>query len=196
MEAFRIRGARSNDLDDILSIEDESFDPAIRESRETFQERLEAFPEGFVILESRDRAAGYLCSELWDLSGPPQPSDFALGHSARERHSPGGRTLYISSYGIRKDLRGRGLGKALFRGFLDRAPSAFDFDDVILLVSETWTGARAIYEAEGFRHVLTLPGFFRFEGGILSDGAVLRRSRVFGFTEAPSAPMMMDKELP
>jgi len=196
MEAFRIRSARPLDLDDILIIEDESFDPAIRESREIFRERLEAFPEGFVILEIQGRTAGYLCSELWNLSGPPAPADFALGHSATERHSPGGRTLYISSYGIRKDLRGRGLGKALFRGFLDRAPAAFAFDDVILLVSETWTGARGIYEAEGFRQVLTLPGFFRFEGGTLSDGAVLRRPRVFGFTDAPIAPMMMDKELP
>ena len=196
MEDIRIRRAGSRDLDDILSIEDESFDSAVRESPETFRERLEVFPEGFVVLERLGGVGGYLCSELWDLPGLPAPSDFTLGHSARDRHAPRGRTLYISSYGIRESLRGRGLGKHLFRGFLDLAGRTFPFDDVILLVSAAWTGARAIYEAEGFSHILSIPAFFRFSDGSSADGEVLRRPRVRGSTGTPSAPMMKDKELP
>lgn len=177
MDELRIRLAGPRDLDDILSIEDDSFDPAVRESPETFRERMEVFPEGFVVLEHPAGVGGYLCSELWDLPGLPAPSDFALGHSARDRHSPRGRTLYISSYGIRESLRGRGLGKRLFRGFLDLAGRTFPFDDILLLVSGTWTGARAIYEAEGFSRILTIPDFFRFSDGSGSEGEVLRRSR-------------------
>lgn len=196
MEPCRIRRALPADLDDILSIEDDSFDPAIRESPDTFRERMEVFPAGFVILETPEGSAGYLCSELWDLSGPPTPSDFALGHSARDRHSPRGRTLYVSSYGIRKAFRGRGLGRALFRDFLERAPADFPFDEILLLVSRTWSEARRIYESEGFRHILTVPGFFRFSDGSSADGEVLRRPRVRDSTGTPSAPMMKDKELP
>ncbi len=196
MEPYRIRPARPEDLDDILSIEDDSFDPAIRESRETFRERMEVFPEGFVVLANSDGPGGYLCSELWDLPGLPGTADFALGHSARDRHSPRGRTLYISSYGIRRSLRGRGLGKALFRDFLANASSAFAFDEVLLLVSKTWAEARAIYAAEGFRRVLELPGFFRFSEGPPADGEVLSRPRFWDSTGGTSAPMMMDKELP
>lgn len=196
MEPFRIRPARPGDLDDILAVEDESFDPAIRESRETFRERQEVFPAGFVVLEGPDGVAGYLCSELWSLDHDPGTSDFALGHSARNRHSPRGRTLYISSYGIRSSFRGRGLGRALFRDFLERAARDCAYDEILLLVSETWIGARAIYEAEGFRRILTLPGFFRFSGGLSADGEVLRRPRVWDSTGGSSAPMIMDKELP
>ena len=176
MEPFRVRRALPLDLDDILEIEDESFDPAIRENRETFLERMETFPEGFVVLESGGRIAGYLCSELWNLAGDPSPADFTLGHSARELHFPRGRTLYVSSYGIRKDFRSRGLGKALFQGFLERARTAFDFDDTLLLVCETWKEARAIYEAEGFIHVFDIQNFFRFSDGGIYSGAVLRRA--------------------
>lgn len=196
MEPYRIRRALPADLGDILSIEDDSFDPAVRESPDTFRERMEVFPEGFVILETREGSAGYLCSELWDLSGPPEPADFALGHSARDRHSLRGRTLYISSYGIRKPCRGRGLGRILFRDFLERASADFGFDEILLLVSRTWSEARRIYESEGFRPVLTVPGFFRFSDGRTADGEVLSRPRVRGLTGTLSAPMMKDKELP
>ncbi len=196
MEPFRIRPACPGDLDDILVVEDESFDPAIRESREIFRERLEVFPAGFVVLEGPDGLAGYLCSELWNRDGAPGTADFALGHSARARHRPAGRVLYVSSYGILRALRGRGLGKLLFREFLDFADRSLSFDEVLLLVSGTWTGARAIYEAEGFRHALTVPGFFRFSDGTAADGIVLRRPRVRDSTDAASAPMMVDKELP
>jgi [ribosomal protein S18]-alanine N-acetyltransferase len=173
----RIRQATYNDIDAIMQIEDDSFDPAIRESRETFQERLEVFPEGFVLLENGNRrAVGYLSSELWNLAGNPIPSDFALGHSARERHAQKGKTLYISSYGILAPLRGRGLGKLFFRNFLEYARDLFPCEKILLLVSETWTGARTIYTACGFDYILTVPGFFRFSDGDAADGLVMQRS--------------------
>jgi ribosomal-protein-alanine N-acetyltransferase len=106
--------------------------------------------------------AGYLCSELWGLAGTPGPSDFALGHSARDRHTPNGRTLYISSYGISERFRGKGLGRSLFRGFLDYARETVPHEEIILLVSETWTGARSIYADEGFSRVLVIPAIFPF----------------------------------
>ena len=177
MKFYGVRQASYADMDAILRIEDESFDPAVRESAGIFRERMEVFPEGFVILEAPRGVAGYLCSELWNLSAPPSPSDFAFGHSARERHIPRGRTLYISSFGIGKDFRGNGLGTALFHGFLDRARDTIPHNEIILLVSETWIGARAIYAAEGFSSVLTIPGFFRFSDGSRADGTVMRGPR-------------------
>ncbi|HRZ90597.1 MAG TPA: hypothetical protein P5117_14040, partial [Spirochaetia bacterium] len=76
------------------------------------------------------------------------------------------------------------------------ATADFPFDEILLLVSRTWSEARRIYEAEGFRQVLTVPGFFRFSDGSSADGEVLRRPRVRDSTGTPSAPMMKDKELP
>lgn len=177
MKADIIREALPGDLDDILEIENDSFDPVQRESGRVFQDRLETFPAGFVILEEDGKAAGYLCSELWNLRAAPAPSDFALGHSARERHNPEGRTLYISSYGIRTAYRGRGLGTALFRGFLDYARASLPFEDILLLASETWIHALSIYRAEGFRDAGRVPSFFRHSDGSRADGLLLRRSR-------------------
>ena len=163
-----------------MRIEDDSFDPAIREDLATFRERLEVFPEGFVLLEVDGRVGGYLCSELWDVPRGPKPSDFALGHSARERHRPRGNSLYISSYGILSGLRGRGLGRLFFRSFQEYSEGRFPHDQTLLLVSETWRGARAIYESEGYAYTLTVPGFFRFADGTAADGLVMRRPRETG----------------
>ncbi len=177
MVSFALRPALPADLDDIWKIEEESFDPDIREERRIFRERMETFPPGFVILEGESSPAGYLCSELWSLEGDPSARDFTLGHSARERHDPCGKTLYISSFGIRAGLRGRGLGAAFFRGFLDYARAGIPHKEILLLVSDTWTGARAVYAAEGFLQILRLPGFFRFSDGSRADGLVLKRAR-------------------
>lgn len=163
-----------------MRIEDDSFDPAIREDLSTFRERLEVFPEGFVLLEVDGRVGGYLCSELWDVSGRIEPSDFTLGHSAHDLHRPRGNSLYISSYGILSALRGRGLGRLFFRSFQEYAKSRFPHDQTLLLVSETWKGARTIYESEGYAYILTVPGFFRFSDGKAADGLVMRKPREMG----------------
>jgi len=175
MEFCSIRQATPGDIDSILRIEGESFDLAIQEDRKTFLERIEVFPEGFVLLHVGEIAAGYLCSELWDLARRPIPSDFNLGYSIKEHHRAQGSTLYISSYGILARLRGKGLGKILFRGFLDYARDILPYGEILLLVSGTWTGAQAIYSAEGFSHILTVPRFFHFSDGSQADGMVMRR---------------------
>lgn len=69
--------------------------------------------------------------------------------------------------------------------FRIRNARPLDLDDILIIEDESFDPA-----------VRESREIFRFEGGDRSDGAVLRRPRVFGFTDAPSTPMMMDKELP
>jgi hypothetical protein len=43
-------------------------------------------------------------------------------------------------------------------------------------INETWTQARKIYEAAGFKEVVRFKGFFNPTGTAHEDGIVMRRS--------------------
>lgn len=68
--------AQPFDIFSIMSIERQSFIPAIQEKKRVFERRLRVFPEGFLVLADcsddvilRNRTAlvcGYLCAEKWD----------------------------------------------------------------------------------------------------------------------------------
>ena len=48
-------------------------------------------------------------------------------------------------------------------------------DEIVLLVNESWRGARQIYVATGFEEISRLPGFFGPAGAGAEDGIVMRR---------------------
>jgi ribosomal-protein-alanine N-acetyltransferase len=169
-KAYTVTWALPSDIKAIMTIEDAAFFDGIRESTETFIERLSMFPYGnTVLMEKAETAAnsrklaGYFCSELWDAIPPPKPEFYALEHSIKNRHIHNGTILYISSLAVISDPRSvtKGKGRFLFNESLRLICAANpQIRSIILLVNELWLPARHIYETEGFRYTDTLPSFF------------------------------------
>lgn len=155
-----IRNAKPEDIEQIMRIEDESFEEHIRESRSVFLDRISAFREGFLVLEISGDICGYISSELWDYSEDIQESKFDLNHRISNVHSITGSELYISSIGILREYRGKGYGKLLFSELSSRIAKKFAISSMILLASANWDAARNIYEKSGFKEIFRIPGFF------------------------------------
>lgn len=173
-----MRPALSGDLPAIMVIERESFLPGVVEGEEVFRERIRVFPEGFLVLEvpGSTGPVGYVCSEIWDGTEKLSAGLFEMGHAVEQRHRPRGRVLYVSSTGLLRSARGRGLGHLLFSTLVSRVRLARpDVTSIVLIVSEAWTAARRIYASEGFVEVLRIDGFFQPVGGRREAGIVMRR---------------------
>lgn len=189
----RVRPARLGDLPRILELERLCFDGDTQESEEVYRERIETFPEGFLVLETapddhgdvsdygETPLAGFICSELWLRSTHAEPAPvtaelFSLGHSIRERFSVEGNELYISSLAVEPAYRGKGYGELLFQTLNERIRSGFPkVESIILLVGERWIGARKIYERAGFTTVGILKDFFGGDSVESYDGIVMRK---------------------
>lgn len=182
MTTLAIRTARVDDLDAIMQLEAGGFPPAINESREVMQRRMEHFADGFLVLDHADGVIGYLCSELWahDHAGGAPHCDvahFALGHDIRQTHRRDGTHLYISSMTIAPTHRGGGLGRrffqqsvALLRARLPQLRSS------VLLLSAEWQAAHRIYRDCGYAEVARLPDFFIDIAAQDADAIVMRLS--------------------
>lgn len=157
-------GAR--DIEGIMRVEDASFAPGIRESRETFEDRIDSCP-GCVTVLADDRDGliyGYLTAEIWERVPEPTPESYRLGHAASERHVDGGTVLYVSSFAVDPARRG-GTGRPFFRDSLALiAENHPALERVAFIVHEDWLAARRIYESEGFSYVAEIAGFFGPEG--------------------------------
>lgn len=182
MTALAIRTARPDDLDVIMQLEANGFPPAIRESRDVMQQRLQHFAEGFLILEHADGAIGYLCSELWVQdetadSAHCNAAHFALGHDIRQTHRCDGTYLYISSMTIAPAHRGDGLGRRFFHQSVTLLPARLpQLRGSILLLSAEWLAAHRIYRDGGYMEIARLPDFFADIAAQDADAIVMRLS--------------------
>lgn len=181
---WQLRTATIQDLDAIYKLETEGFVPGIVEERGVFEQRLQAFAEGFLLAEVDQRAAGYFCSEIWtqvpqDLTGAP----FSLNHDPQAFLDRGGATLYIASMTMALEYRGRGLGEKLFLSGIawmrERFPT---LENGLLIVNEDWKGAHSIYSKSGFQEVGRLEDFFQpvigpARGAIVMRGDFLQEQR-------------------
>ncbi|MDW7732883.1 MAG: N-acetyltransferase [Methanolobus sp.] len=170
---IHIRHAKKEDMDRIMLIEHESFHQNIVESRDVFAERIELFPEGFLLLEIDGSIAGYISSEIWEYTESIEQERFSLDHTIADVHTTAGSQLYISSIGILKRHRGKGYGKLLFRELTERINSKYEISDMVLIVSENWNAARKIYEKNGFQETQRIPCFFDDDEN--SDAFVMRK---------------------
>ena len=175
---FSLRQAEISDIDVIMQIEKDSFIPAIMERREVFEQRLNVFPEGFIIFEGSKnrRSAGYICTELWDCI-PSDKDFFAVGHDIKKLHNANGSALYISSFALLKEFRGAGNGKMLFGAALNFFKQKFNMESALLMVNEEWNAARRIYESYGFRKYMVFESAFpaAFRSGF-SCGIIMKKS--------------------
>ena len=194
--------AQPFDIPAIMNIERQSFIPAIQEKKRVFEKRLKIFPEGFllvadcsdqVVLKNKTAlAAGYLCAERWDCLPDFETLDsldekekkkalkqiekrFELGHNPLTTHKTQGPYLYVSSFALLKDYRGKGLGEKFFKNSLAALCSSLSpIKEVVLLVDSEWKNAIKIYEKLGFKTVFTLSQFFpTIQKKVNADGIVM-----------------------
>lgn len=170
---FSLKNASASDIDDIMKIERDAFAPDIQEAESVFQRRIEFFSEGFVLFvdTTSGKTAGYLCSERWkspELSG----NALTVGHDILSAHVPDGNTLYISSFALLKEYRGRGYGRELFSRAVAHIKRRTGILYQVLLVNEEWNSARRIYSSCGFSETGRVPGAFPGSAGVM-----MRRGR-------------------
>ncbi|MBQ9205212.1 MAG: hypothetical protein IJ158_00685 [Treponema sp.] len=180
--------AQPFDIFQIMNIERQSFIPQIQEKKRVFEKRLKIFPEGFLVLaDSSDEVVlknktalvtGYLCSELWDslpdfeiLQSKNEKEQksalkkiekrFELGHNPLSTHKTTGPFLYISSFALLKDYRGKKYGENFFKNSVAALCCAMPhIKKVVVLVNSEWQSAIKIYEKLQFQKIATLTEFF------------------------------------
>ncbi|MGN0740883.1 MAG: GNAT family N-acetyltransferase [Treponema sp.] len=179
MNVFSMRTAVKSDIDFVMQIEEKSFSSSIKEERKIFLKRINLFANGFLIFEHNFKPAGYLSSELWQAL-PQNEKEFSLScglnHGIESVFALDGKILYISSFAILPEFRGKGSGFSMFSDALNYFERTFDLTDFVLTVNEEWNGARRIYDKCGFREVFKVRKMFENSAGCFSDGIFMRKS--------------------
>src|ERR1044071_6299960 len=139
-----VRNAREQDIATVVEIDAEAFSPyGTAEKPETFQLRLTAFPEGFIILIADNEVAAYGCSEKWLTEREP-----GLDQNPLASHQPDGRILCITAMTVKTKYRGRGYGLLV----LDKLMEIAHREGCRKIVLET-THAQDLYLKRGFKTV-------------------------------------------
>jgi len=150
-----VRNAREQDISAVAEIDAEAFSPyGTAEKPETFQLRLTAFPDGFIILVADNEIAAYGCSEKWLTEREP-----GLDENPLATHQPEGRIFCITAMAVKIKYRKRGYGLLV----LDKLIEIAHREGCKKILLET-THAQGLYLKRGFTTVQN-----RSERGISLD---------------------------
>lgn len=150
-----VRNARDQDIPAVVEIDTEAFSPyGTVEKLETFQRRLTAYPNGFIILIADNEIAAYGCSEKWLTEREP-----GIDENPLVSHQPDGRIFCITAMAVKVKYRRRGYGYII----LDKLIEIAHNEGCRKIVLET-THAQDLYLKRGFKVVQN-----RTERGISLD---------------------------
>ncbi len=150
-----VRNAREQDIPAVVEIDAEAFAPSgTAEKADTFQRRLTAFPNGFVILIAENEIAGFGTSEKWVAEREP-----GLDENPLVTHQLDGRIFFITAMAVRKKFQGRGYDLQI----LDKLIEAAHLEGCKKVLLET-NGAQDLYLERGFQAVKK-----RMERGVSFD---------------------------
>jgi len=139
-----VRNARDQDIPAVVEIDAEAFSPyGTAEKPETFQRRLTAFPDGFIILVADNEIAAFGCSEKWLTE-----RELGLDEDPSMTHQQDGRVLCITAIAVKKKYQGRGFSLAV----LDRLLEVAHNQGCRKIVLET-THAQNLFLKRGFKTV-------------------------------------------
>ena len=139
-----VRNVRDQDIPAVAEIDAEAFSPyGTAEKPETFQLRLTAFPDGFIILIAENEIAAFGCSEKWLTEREP-----GLDENPMVSHQPEGRIFCITAMAVKKKYRERGYSLLV----LDRLIEIAHKEGCRKIVLET-THAQDLYLKRGFKTV-------------------------------------------
>lgn len=139
-----VRNAREQDIPAVAEIDFEAFSPyGTAEKPETFQLRLTAFPNGFIILVADNEIAAYGCSEKWLTEREP-----GLDEDPLKTHQLDGRIFCITDMAVKASQRGKGYGLRI----LDKLMEIAHNEGCRKIVLET-SHAQGLYLKRGFQTV-------------------------------------------
>ena len=139
-----VRNAREQDIPAVVEIDSEAFSAyGTAEHPETFQLRLTAFPNGFIILVADNEIAGFGCSEKWLTEREPR-----LDENPLATHQPDGRVFCITAMAVKKKYQGRGYSLRI----LDKLMETAHNEGCRKIILET-TSAQELYRKRGFKTV-------------------------------------------
>ncbi len=96
-EKIKVREGRIDDLEGILSVEEEAWPKGLRASREMFECRLTTFPQGTFVAEAGGKIEGVVVTEILnsDLINHIRTWDETTDNGyIRNTHNPEGDTIY------------------------------------------------------------------------------------------------------
>jgi len=150
-----VRNARDQDVAAVAEIDAEAFAPyGTAEKPETFQLRLKAFPDGFIILVADNEIAAYGCSEKWLTEREP-----GLDENPLVTHQLDGRIFCITGMAVKTRYRKKGFGLLV----LDKLIEIARGEGCKKIILET-THAQGLFLKRGFETVRN-----RTEGEISLD---------------------------
>jgi len=150
-----VRNARDQDIPAVVEIDAEAFSSyGTAEKPETFQLRLTAFPDGFIILVADNQVAAFGCSEKWLTEREP-----GLDENPLATHNLEGRILCITAMAVKMRYRGRGYGLRI----LDKLIEIAHQERCQKIVLGT-THAQGLFLKRGFKTIRN-----RIERGISLD---------------------------
>lgn len=139
-----VRNAREQDIPAVAEIDAEAFPShETTETLQTFQKRLTAFPNGFIILVADNEIAAYGCSEKWLDEHGPGPDEDPLAS-----HQPDGRIFYITNLAVKKKYQGRGYRRVVLERLIENA----HLEGCRKVVIET-PDAQDLYLERGFKTI-------------------------------------------
>jgi GNAT superfamily N-acetyltransferase len=113
-----IRHTRSSDIKPLLELQERVY-PTIQPWREnTLLQQIETFPQGQIVAEVDGQLVGAASSLmiLWDEWDVEHTWKEITSRGSFNTHNPEGRTLYGAEVFVQPELRGAGIGHALYRG--------------------------------------------------------------------------------
>jgi len=139
-----VRNAREQDISAVAEIDAEAFSAdGTAEKPETFQLRLTAFPNGFIILIADNEIAAYGCSEKWLAEREP-----SLDENPLVSHQPDGRIFCITAMAVKMKYGQRGYDSLV----LDKLMEIAHNEGCRKIIVET-THAQDLYLQRGFKVV-------------------------------------------
>lgn len=119
MAKLAIRHTRAEDIPELIALQKRSYPPEMPPwSRTKFEQQLETFPQGQIVAESGGRVVGCASSliVLWDDWYDTHTWKGITAAGTFDSHNPDGRTLYGAEVFVDPEVRGKGLGHALYQG--------------------------------------------------------------------------------
>lgn len=116
MSELSIRNVTSSDLDIVSSIEAICFPPAEADPKYAMKERIEIYPQGFLVGEVKGEVAGF-------INGASTDSSSIEDHFFRSMdfHDEKAENLVIFGLDVHPNYQGRGYARKLMKAFIDFA---------------------------------------------------------------------------
>jgi ribosomal protein S18 acetylase RimI-like enzyme len=113
-----VRHTRHEDIPRLIELQRRTYATIAPWSAEKFASQLEVFPQGQVVAEIDGRIVGAASSLIvrWDEWPVEHSWQEITGKGTFDTHDPHGRTLYGAEVFVDRTLRGKGVGRELYRG--------------------------------------------------------------------------------